>query len=311
MSILSGYPVGTKLTSRLREKKLISREEGNRLLCFTSSSGPIFMIGALAVGMLGDSRLGTLIIIPHYISMLILGLIFRFYKYKKRINNQNITPREYYRDINNSIISWINTKKSISSLIANSIKESMDALLLIGGIVIFYSVVIEILFNINTVSKLLNILDAILPVEKEFIKGIIVGLFEMTMGCKIIAHSNAPILNKLLIINFIVGWGGLSVHSQALHFINRTDLNGKLFMISKILHGLFSSILSYIFYIAIYKNYVHTTYSNNVDFISPYNFLDWFSVLINSSKLLILNILYISIISIITFLFICLMKKTN
>ena len=35
---------------------------------FSSTSGPLFMLGAVSIGMLGDSKLIPLIIIPHYLS---------------------------------------------------------------------------------------------------------------------------------------------------------------------------------------------------------------------------------------------------
>ena len=101
MSILSGYPVGSKLTSRLREENLITKQEGDRLICFTSTSGPLFMIGAVSIGMLKDQNLALLIIIPHYISMFLLGLIFKSYNKnsKKQIKKRN---KNLFQEINTS-----------------------------------------------------------------------------------------------------------------------------------------------------------------------------------------------------------------
>ena len=41
VGLISGNPMGAKLTSRLREQGLISREEGERLVSFTSTAGPL------------------------------------------------------------------------------------------------------------------------------------------------------------------------------------------------------------------------------------------------------------------------------
>ena len=43
-------------------------------------------------------------------------------------------------------------------------------------------------------------------------------------------------------INFLIGWSGFSIHSQALSFISKTDIDNKLYIISKFLHGILSSI---------------------------------------------------------------------
>ena len=41
MSIASGYPVGVKLTCSLREKGMCTWAEGQRMLTFCSTSGPL------------------------------------------------------------------------------------------------------------------------------------------------------------------------------------------------------------------------------------------------------------------------------
>ncbi len=53
---VSGYPVGAKLTTRLRADRLVTPEEGERLIAFTSTSDPIFLIGAVAVGFFRQCR---------------------------------------------------------------------------------------------------------------------------------------------------------------------------------------------------------------------------------------------------------------
>lgn len=50
MGYVSGYPIGAKLTAKLWEQKMLNREEGERLVAFTTSSDPIFLIGAVSVG---------------------------------------------------------------------------------------------------------------------------------------------------------------------------------------------------------------------------------------------------------------------
>lgn len=49
MGITSGYPVGAKVASDLYKDKLCSKIEAERLISFTNSSGPLFVIGAIGV----------------------------------------------------------------------------------------------------------------------------------------------------------------------------------------------------------------------------------------------------------------------
>lgn len=299
MSILSGYPVGAKLTSRLREENLITKHEGDRLICFTSTSGPLFMLGAVSIGMLSDPKLSPLIILPHYLSVLVLGLLFKSYK-----SHNNITTTykkgNIFEEIQDSYITWLKTKRSIGSLITKAVKESMDTILLIGGLVIFYSVLVEILFNMNFFNKILSYLGSIFTIDTQLIKGIIIGLFEVTIGCKNIAALNIDFITKIIIINFIIGWSGFSVHSQALSFINNTDINSKLYIMSKFFHGVLSGIFAYIIYLFKYQNYTQATAYYPIHLGNGFSLSNWIYLLTSSTKLVLIISLYIFLLSILT-----------
>src|SRR5690554_2313919 len=74
MGLASGYPIGAKITGNLRRKKLCSKTEGERLVSFCNTADPLFMIGAVAVGMFHRADLGIILAVAHYISTLIVGI---------------------------------------------------------------------------------------------------------------------------------------------------------------------------------------------------------------------------------------------
>ncbi|OZV12869.1 sporulation integral membrane protein YlbJ [Tissierella sp. P1] len=296
MSILSGYPVGAKLTSRLREERLITKDEGTRLICFTSTSGPLFMLGAVSIGMLNDSKLAPLIIVPHYLSVLVLGLLFSFYKSNNRrpiISKK----RNLFEEVQESYVTWIKTKKSIGSLITKAVKESMDTIILIGGLVIFYSVIVEILFNMEFLNNIIYHLSNLLSIDIKLIKGIIIGFFEVTIGCKNIVASQSSLITKILILNFTIGWSGFSVHSQAFSFINNTDINTKLYIVSKFLHGILSVLFGYALYLLKYQNYIQPTIYYPMYYNNQFNLSNWIYLLTSSTKLALIMIIYIFLLS--------------
>ena len=79
MGLASGYPIGAILTRRLRQEGMCNRIEAERLLSFCNTADPLFMIGAVAVGMFGNPQLGVIIAMAHYISSLMVGICMRFY----------------------------------------------------------------------------------------------------------------------------------------------------------------------------------------------------------------------------------------
>lgn len=47
VGLISGYPVGAKIVTDLRNNNLCTKDEGERMLCFTNNSGPLFVIGTV------------------------------------------------------------------------------------------------------------------------------------------------------------------------------------------------------------------------------------------------------------------------
>jgi sporulation integral membrane protein YlbJ len=300
MSLISGYPIGAKIVSNLRQKKIISKVEAERMLCFSSTSGPLFMLGAVSVGMLNNPSLAPLIIYPHYLGAITLGFIFRFYKKGNKnilIQNETFLP----------ILTKDKKNYSIGLILSNSIKNSMNTIILIGGFMIFYSVLTELLFISSFFNSAINLINNIIPtkINIEILKGFIAGMLELTTGCKHISTIKMDLIYKILIINFLIGWSGFSIHSQALSFINNTDINSFLYIFAKFLHGIFASFYSFILYRLKYKNRIEPSFLPGLYTTESIYLLEWPILFANSIKLAILVTIYILICSIIMLLISC------
>ena len=143
MSIMSGYPIGARLTSKLRKENHISKIEADRLISFSSTSGPLFILGTVLIGMLNAPRLSGLMLIPHYLGAITLALIFRFYKRKDSLGTSIKIKENNKKHMNNEDLK----NQSVGSLISKSIKDSMESIIAIGGFVIIYSVIIDVLLS--------------------------------------------------------------------------------------------------------------------------------------------------------------------
>jgi sporulation integral membrane protein YlbJ len=93
----SGAPIGAVLTSKLRKENLCSKTEGSHLLAFTNNASPLFMFGAVAVGMFNNPALGPIIAGAHYLANLCVGFILRFYgRAGRRIQNINTSQNKLF-----------------------------------------------------------------------------------------------------------------------------------------------------------------------------------------------------------------------
>lgn len=246
MSITSGYPVGAQLISRLRLENKITQPEAQRLASFCSTSGPLFMIGAVSIGMFNSESLGFVIALSHYLGALTVGVLFRFFKYRKKSIFQNYRYKRMVKDSYNKLIE----KKNIGSIMSESINNAMNTILVVGGFIIFYSVFIEAFNTLNFIPIITNFLHNIgLNINENIVKGFIFGLIEITNGCKILSESFTD--NNLLVVtlvSIIIGWSGLSIHSQSISFFSKTDISNKIYIFSKILHGIFSGLFTIIIF---------------------------------------------------------------
>jgi len=80
MGITSGYPTGAKITSELYMAGDLTENEAERLLAFTNNSGPLFIFGAVAVGMFKAPELGILLFSCHVAACISVGILFGLFK---------------------------------------------------------------------------------------------------------------------------------------------------------------------------------------------------------------------------------------
>ncbi|SHI04605.1 sporulation integral membrane protein YlbJ [Sporanaerobacter acetigenes] len=282
MSITSGYPVGVKLVTRLRKDKKISKSEAQRLLSFSSTSGPLFMIGAISTGMLNNPLISPLIVYPHYLGAIAVGVLFRFYKMKDEKINSSPNKNLFKNAFRKLFQAKNKDNRNLGKILSDGVINGVSSIIIVGGFIVFYSVLVEILYISNFFNIFTEIFNIILPLNlnPEVIKGLLTGMLEITIGCKEIAELNGvSLLFKIVIINFLISWSGFSIHSQAMSFINSTDLNSKLYMFSKLLHGLFSAGFSYLLYNLKYKNIVYTSFSFETNYLEIITFPKWLDTL--------------------------------
>ncbi len=255
MGIASGYPIGAKITGKLRRDKLCTQAEGERLVSFANTADPLFMVGAVAVGMFSKPELGITIALAHYISCLLVGFSMRFYqpktnnrdRVKRNTRNVNIIAHAF----NELYQARKDDGRPLGQLIGDSITESVNTLLLIGGYIIFFSVLTKIL-NLVGITKLIasGFMYLLKPFgfDQSLFLPIISGLFEITNGSDLASQVTAPLSQKLIITSGIIAWSGLSVHAQVAAMVKGTDIRLKPYFFARIGHALLAGITTFILF---------------------------------------------------------------
>ncbi len=260
MGLISGYPVGAKIVSNLKENGICTKEEAERMLSFTNNSGPLFIIGTVGISLFGNVKIGILLFITHVISCITVGILLNiasFYK-KKNINktskyftNTNMLSKDnsLYKNVksNSNNISF----SSLGEILGKSITNATSTVLLIGGFVVIFSVIISILNEsgiISIVSTIVSPILGIFNIPTSFASSIVSGFVELTNGVSLVANiSGINLINiKVILCAFLLGFGGTSVLLQVFSIISKSGLSIKTYFIGKLLQGIIAAFYTFI-----------------------------------------------------------------
>lgn len=250
MGFASGYPVSAKLATKLREQGLVSRVEGERLVAFTTSSDPIFLIGAVSVGFFGNPKLAGVLALAHYGSALLLGLIMRFYgpaDSESSVTTASTTAKGSSLKLALQAMheARLTDGRSLGELLRQAIASSLQLMAVVGGLVVFFSVILEVLTASGLMNSLYIAVQHLLPLAglpSGLAEPLMGGLFEVTLGARAsAAPEGIPLIYKAAAAAFILSWGGLSVHAQVASILNEADLRYAPFLLARLLHALLAA----------------------------------------------------------------------
>ena len=217
LSMLSGFPSNAKNIRKLYDMNIITSKEASHMLMFTHFSNPLFILGTLAIFFLNNKKLGIIILLSHYLSNFIIGVIVR----KLNTISSN-TSKEKEKNLH------------FGPVFVSAIKSSIDALLLILGTLTCFLIMASLIinrFDLNSYNTLL-----------------IKSILEITMGLKELSSFNFSDLTKVILSSCILSFGGLSVHMQVISQLIDTDISYKYFFIGRVFQVVISLFLSYFIY---------------------------------------------------------------
>ncbi len=251
MGLASGYPMDAVITCKFRKNQLCSAVEAERLLSFTNTADPLFMFGAVAVGMFAMPELGVIIALAHYLSSFLVGIIFRFHG---RSRDQVVRTESIETD--NIIIRAFRAlykareedNRPIGQLLGDSVKSSINTILLIGGFIILFSVFLRIISVVGLTDILTLFFTACLQlfgISTTLAPALVSGLFELDIGSMIASQTEAPLVEKVAIASAIIAWSGLSVHGQVASIVIESGIRMTPYMIARLLHAILAATITF------------------------------------------------------------------
>lgn len=214
VSLISGFPSGSKYVVESYKDKTIDKNTANYLLTFTHFANPLFVLGTCGL-ILNSLSLAYKILIIQILSNLILGIILR----PKEIISSKITNNHQ--------------NKSFLEALPKAINDAIKVLLFMLGSITFFMFF----------SKLLTTTLSLNP----FFNTMLTGLLDMTSGISLVnTIDTTNYIKGLLVLTFIT-FGSFSVHLQVLNNIKEVDIDYKYFFLGRIIQTSIASLLYILF----------------------------------------------------------------
>lgn len=232
LSMIGGFPIGIKMTNDLYMKGQISKEQSQRLCLFCINAGPAFVITAVGTNMLKSTKAGIIIYSSLCISSLISGII------SSVVGEKN---QEKYKFKNENPLQLTSLSASVT-----------DSLYTVFGICAWIVLFSAITMCIKETGNF----------NKTYIY--VVSFFEITKGCSLLIDEIS-----LPFITGLIGFGGICVHCQVLEYLKNMELKYGYFIVSRILNGILSAVISHLLLIFFP---VEINVFSNADKITSYSF---------------------------------------
>ncbi len=254
MGLAAGYPMDAVLTAKFRRQGLCTKVEGERLLAFSNSADPLFIFGAVAVGLFGQPALGAVLALAHYTSVLMVGITFRFYG-----RRQDPPPKEDRSGFKSlptrAMEAMMRGRKEdgrpYGQVVNEAISDSMGTLFMIMSFMVLFAVGLRVLSRSGLIVALALPFQAVfrfVGLSANLVPAAVQGFFEIDLGAAAAAHAQAPLLQQLIVVSAIIAWSGLSVHGQVASVLADTDISMKPYFLARFLHAVYAGVMTLVFF---------------------------------------------------------------
>lgn len=226
ISILSGYPMGAKITADLKNNGFLSQEESIRASCLCTFSSPMFLIASVGGMMFNSTEFGLKLLLIHYFSVILTGFIFSFYKKSTGVSADK---------------SQLEVKKN-QNLLYDTAYSSVISVLVVGAIITIFYLLTEILYSLSILTPLTDLLNVAFD-DVNLSNGLVFGIFECTKGLKTIAMGNPSVFTLPLCV-FLCSFGGISVICQSLTYLKSAKIKTAPFFLAKITSAVLGFIIA-------------------------------------------------------------------
>ena len=215
LSMISGFPTNAINIRNAYDNNMISKKEAEHLLIFNHFANPLFILETVGSFYLNNNKYGIIILISLILGSFVIGILFR--------NKNYSTPINY--------ISKNDNCQNFGTVLSESIKKSINSLIMISGTVTLFLVLSTLIINIFNLNNYIAVL--------------IQGVLEMTMATSLLSSLSISDILKVVLTTSIIAFGGLSINLQVISILD-DKIRYQNYFIGRLIHALISGLISLI-----------------------------------------------------------------
>ncbi len=218
IGFLSGIPMGAKSVADLLGDQKISKKEGQFLIGLCNNASPMFIIGYIAITQLKLPQIKYALYAIIYSSAILGSVLMRYLmKHKPAVTKSR---RDSLLHSMNLPVRTPPLRFSFD-LLDQSIMNSFEVVTKVGGYIILFSILAQIIHSMGP--------------DIGFVKPLIMGLFEITTGISQICKSDLDPSMKIVLVTVLTTFGGFSGIAQTKSVLGNQGLSIKNYIIVKLI----------------------------------------------------------------------------
>lgn len=242
LGMTAGFPAGADAASKLQRQGQITSAEAEKIASYSHFCSPMLIIIVIGAGFTKQPWLGLFLLGIHWIAGLLSGMSTNALLRTKQTEQdaavvQSSTIKASHKKRPSRIRLALRSMeeahqadgRSFGKLLGDAVSTSVQTLMMIGGYILIFSVIIYVLTDI---------LKQLVP------SSMIASLLEVHLGSFSIVTQSISLYHKSIWLSALLGFSGLCAYLQVQALLKSTGTIGKFFFVHRLLHACYGFILT-------------------------------------------------------------------
>jgi len=255
---IAGAPAAAKQIAELRKDGVFTRRQAEQLMGLAHAASPVLIVIVVSASFLSQPALGLPLLAIHWLSAVLAAIAACHRDSLDATHHAQTTQPDAARSWRGLLANSLRAMEQASAadgrpfgrLLGDSVFDSIQKLMVIGGYMIFFAVLIKIILLLGIGQATIQLLgDALQAIG---LPGVLAaaglhGLFELHLGTYAL-HNAAADRWTMAAVSGLLGWSGWCLHAQVKAAAAGTDLRYRAFLAFRLMHAAAGAALTLLLY---------------------------------------------------------------